>query len=394
MSDEASHIITHHSLLITAAYKIATPLEPPSAKHYNKIRIVASFSPTCIPLPNVEIQIAASIDEVEQETWDRLSAGRAFASHAWYRFGEAVLPDSQPCYLLLWQGKEPVARATFWEARREPLPVLSRPLRAAFQALLACRPLFICRSPLAETGGLALPQDERRDEALRLILQAAREQARARRASFLAFDYLEPDLTGWSGWGRSCAALTVPDPGTYLEIPHSGFEEYISALSSSAKKDYRRHANHAEARHISMRVTEKVTGAAEALPLIHTVEARHAAAAKPWAAAMLAKAGMVPSAWIEARVEEKLAGCGLVLEDQGVQMTTLLGLDYSVPYAYFQLVYAALRHAFESGARTLRGGSGAYELKERLGFARESCNHTVFSGNGRLFQRIGLMAAG
>jgi hypothetical protein len=139
---------------------------------------------------------------------------------------------------------------------------------------------------------------------------------------------------------------------------------------------------------------DRVTGAAEALPLIRTVEGRHAAAAKPWAAAMLSKAGMIRSAWLEARVEDRLAGCGLVVEDQGVQMTTLLGLDYRVPYAYFQLVYAALRHAFDSGARILRGGSGAYELKERLGFTRENCNHTVLAGNGPLFQRISRMAAG
>jgi hypothetical protein len=69
-------------------------------------------------------------------------------------------------------------------------------------------------------------------------------------------------------------------------------------------------------------------------------------------------------------------------------MLTLLGRDYRAPYAYFKLFYEGIRLAIESGARTLRGGSGAYDLKRRLGFKPQANNYVTFAAVSPALARL------
>jgi hypothetical protein len=87
-------------------------------------------------------------------------------------------------------------------------------------------------------------------------------------------------------------------------------------------------------------------------------------------------------------MDGKIAGCELMLGDGGWWIVTGLGLDYRIKNVYFVLGYADIQQAIERGARVLRWGSMTYEVKERLGFVKESNNHDVFAGRG-LFQRLG-----
>lgn len=102
----------------------------------------------------------------------------------------------------------------------------------------------------------------------------------------------------------------------------------------------------------------------------------------------MAHANMVDCAWLTAEMKGRMVGCELMLGDKGAWLVTGLGLDHSVRYAYFALGYADLRHAIDRGARLLRWGSETYEVKERLGFRKESNNHDVFAGIG-LFHKLG-----
>jgi hypothetical protein len=48
-------------------------------------------------------------------------------------------------------------------------------------------------------------------------------------------------------------------------------------------------------------------------------------------------------------------------------------------------MYCAIQSAIDLGVRIFHAGSGAYELKQRLGFVPESNNHIVYAGIGSLF---------
>lgn len=341
-----------------------------------------------------DIQITHSVEEVGQETWDCLSGGQPFASYRWYRFGETVLIDNIPIYIILSQLGQPVARGTFWLKKRELLPIHSKVVRRSVEALLHCWPLLACHSPLTSVSGLILPASSLRDEAIETIAHVALEQGRQYHASFVTAFYLEAAQACESGWPGAFTNIIVPGPGTRLPINWLDFEGYLAHLSKSARKDYRRHKNRAADQNIEVTSQSVLapldrTILKQALALVQNVDRHHNSPSHPYGRELLENAHMVDAVWLTAEIGERFVGCGLVLGDKDIQFLTLLGLDYEIQYTYFQLVYAAIHSAIESGIRVLRGGSGAYEMKQRLGFHLESNNHAVFAGRGMLLQKFG-----
>ncbi len=317
------------------------------------------------------------MQEFDPAAWDHLAGGRPFASYRWYQFGELALAGDTPVYIVLSHQGEPVARATFWLTTQEPLPVASRLGRTLLYTAVRRWPLFLCRCPFASTTGLILPDSPLRGPALNTLIDITHDLSRQHHVSFTVFDYLDHALENVT-WPAVLIRVDGMDPGTRLRITWPDFESYIGSLGKSARKDYRRHRNRAADQGIVVAYHPRVDDVGAALALIRNVENHHDSTPNPYAPHMLKNAEMVGGTWITARVEDRLVGCGLLLGDGSTQFLALLGLDYEVRYAYFQLVYGAIRCAIESGTSVLRGGGGAYELKTRLGFEVERHNHLMF----------------
>lgn len=330
----------------------------------------------------LEVKIARHVEEIGQEAWDHLRGTRPFASYRWYRFVEKVMADDMPLYIVVSHRGEPVARATFWLVRREPLSLSSVIVRQCMEALTRRWPLLICRSPLASTSGLILPETPLRETALRAIAQAALERARSAHASFVLFDYLDSQAVLEPGWLEAFAAVSLPEPGTYLDIAWPDFDSYINQLSYKTRKNYRRNCRAADRLGVEIKSYPAVTMVDEALALIANVERRYNDIPYPWTRRILENAAMVDAVWLTAEINGRLMGCELMLGDGDTWLVTALGLDYSVQYVYFRLGYEDIRYAIERGVRRLRWGSCTYEVKQRLGFQLENNSYVVFAANG------------
>lgn len=337
----------------------------------------------------IDVQVVHSVQEIGQEAWDLLGAGRPFASYRWYHFSERVLADSLPIYIILSQEGKPVARGTFWLTRQEPLPIDSIVMRRLAEALIRRWPLLIGRAPLTDVSGLILPEAPLRDAALRIIIQVAHEQARAHRASFVLFDFLEHLETKWAGWPEELITVQLSEPGTRLPIVWPDFESYVKDLSKPVRGSYRRNCKQAAGLGIVVTPHPSVTVDDRIMSLIRNVERRHHVAPNPWAEAILKNTSLVSATWLTAEIGSRRVGCGLLLGDADVRFLTLLGLDYEIKYVYFQMLYASVRRAIEEKARVLYGGSGANEIKQRLGFQLEDNNYVAFSANNGMLRRLG-----
>jgi predicted N-acyltransferase len=335
---------------------------------------------------NFDIQVANSVTEIGQEPWDRLVAGQPFASYGWCLFGEAVQADIKPVYIVLSSNSELVAGSIFWLTRQEPLSA-SRLTRTIVQSILQRWPLLVCRSPMVSHAGLFLPDSPIRDEALAAIARTAREIGHQHNASFVIFDYVDPGNNSWP-WPPEFELFTIANPSTALEIAWPDFESYLDQLPKSVRKDYRRHHNRANDLGIRVTTHDRITHITEALPLIRSVEQKHGSAPNTYVRAILEKANMVSATWLTAEMEGHLVGCGLLLGDGYAQVLSLLGLDYNARYAYFQLMYAAIQAAIDAQTRILHGGSGVYELKERLGFKLQHSNHIALAADRWVFRQL------
>ncbi len=320
-----------------------------------------------------ELRITHSIKEIDPAAWDALSRGQPFSSHQWHVFGEAVLKNSTPTYMLVRQGEEPLARAAFWLKRQEWLPISSKLVRTGVERTLRRRPLFVCETPLACFPGLILPATDNRAALLDEIARTAHETAKESRALCALFGYISREQAAQAGWPSPYEPVSYSDPETVLPISWPEYAGYLKHLAKSTRRNIRLHCQEAGKLGIEIKVQGNVTAMDEAIGLIRNVESHHRAGHRPWSRAMLENMNLVDSRWISAWSGKQLLGCCSLFGDGTAMSATLLGLDYHFPqwiYVYYQLIYALVRSAIEAGCKELYGGGGAYELKRRLGFQK------------------------
>jgi len=330
-----------------------------------------------------DVQIAHSVQEVGQKEWDRLGGEQPFASYRWVRFGESILVDDSPLYVILSRQGEPLARAMLWLRKQQNMLTSSQVMQVALGAILRRRPILTCEAPLSNSVGLTLPPEPAlRREALRTLSACALDLAKQHRASFLVFGYLSAALARLPGWPDALTAIGFQNSGTVLPIAWHDFDGYLSSLSRWARKSVRQNLRRAAEQGIVVRVQPEITDIEGALGLIQNVDRRHNRAPNPQARSVLERVAMVDHVWLTAEAEGRLVGCALLLADRGVMIQALLGLDYAVQYAYFALFYETIRAAIKGEQRALRGGYAAYDMKRRLGFVVEDANRALFAGNG------------
>jgi hypothetical protein len=340
---------------------------------------------------NYDLQIAHSVEEIGEEAWDSLSEDRVFSSYKWYAFGEKVLVNCPPTYILLSRGGRPAARATFWLKRQEWLPITSKPARFGAERLLERWPLFTCEAPLISISGLLLPETDDQTVLLEKIALTARELAKQTHAIGTIFSYIPANEARQAAWPKSYSPISYSDAETSLELDWVDFESYIKHLAKSTRRNIKLHNKAADELAIAIKTHSSVTALDEAINLIQNVETHHKVGHRPWTRAMLQNAGMVESQWISAWCGDHLAGCCSIFGDGTARTATLLGLDYSYSqwiHVYYQLIYAVVRCAIESGCKLLYGGGGAYELKRRLGFRRLPDDYLMIEATGRLMDGL------
>lgn len=326
-------------------------------------------------MSDLKVEVFHSINEIKPEVWNRIAAGRGFQSHAWYTFGERAMADAKPTYLLTYDGTTAVAGAALFKVHNEPLP-LPAIAREFMASVFKHKPLLACRSPLADTSALLLPGEPLRDAALSALAQAAQDQFIKQKCSFLLFDFLLTEQLRY-GWPNGFTPLTVSEPGTFMPMEWQSFEEYLNSASKKDRQEFSRSIKEAEANGLELSKHRKVNEIEAALSLIQNVSIWHGSAPNPWMRGLLENFSLTDGEWLELRKEGKLVGCGAVVRDNQFQLVTALGLEDDVPGGYFYLLYAGLQEAFKHKVRLVRFGTGAYDVKRRLGFHLEDTNHAM-----------------
>ncbi len=332
-------------------------------------------------MAKLNVQVFNSINEIEPNVWDRVVAGRGFQSHKWYQFGEHAMADCPPTYLIAWDKKTPVAGAALFKIYNEPLP-LPEVARRFMASVFKQRPLLVCRSPLADTSAFLLPGEPLRDLALTTLAQAAHEQFKQQRCSFLIFDFLLTEQLRYPSWPTEFEPITVSEPGTYMPVEWKSFEDYLESGNKHDRQHYKRSLREAEKNGLVLTKHKTISDIERSLKLIRNVSIWHGAAPNPWMQGLLENFSILDGTWLEIRKEQKLVGCGAIIRDNKFQLVTALGLEDDVPGGYFLLLYTALQEAFENNIRLIRFGSGAYDVKRRLGFHLEDTNHAMIAMAG------------
>jgi hypothetical protein len=95
-----------------------------------------------IDMSNLSVKTASRIHEIDAELWNQLSDGKPFQSYGWYVFGEQVMSDCQPIYLLAYKGDTLIARVSLWLMQNEPVPKMLGRMRKPAIAIFKRWPLL------------------------------------------------------------------------------------------------------------------------------------------------------------------------------------------------------------------------------------------------------------
>ncbi len=321
----------------------------------------------------ISIQITTSIQEIQAEEWNTLAAGRLFQSHSWYQFAEKVMLESgcRSIYLLSYRKGMLTGRASLWVVHNEPI-LFAGHWRSFLKPALRKFPLLICRSPFSNTSGLIAADQE----TMNVLIEAAFMQGNQLGCLALLLDYLsEPDAAAMPD---RFYVQDVPKPGTVLVNSWDSFDHYLACGSKKDRQHYKRVLRKAGELGIQVR-KETSAGNVDAIAeMVHATEGKHGSAPNPWTKGLLAHMEMAGGTLLVATREGEMTGCGLLFEDNGAQLATALGHTQGSDYTYFLLAYAALEVGFSQAVKTLRWGSGAYEVKRRLGFVPEDNGRYAF----------------
>jgi predicted N-acyltransferase len=324
-------------------------------------------------VPNISIQITNSINKIQADEWNTLAAGRPFQSYSWYRFAEKVMLESgcRSIYLLSYRDGALTGCASLWVVHNEPI-IYTGYWRTLLKPILRKFPLLICRSPFSNTSGFIAPDKETSDS----LIAAAIQQGRQMGCLALILDYLsKADATNIP---HTLYIEDMPNPGMVLVNSWSSFAQYLSRGNKKARQHYKRVMRKADELGIQVKKETYVFDVDAIARIVRTTERKHGSEPNPWTKGLLAYMGMVGGILLIATRQGEITGCGLLFEDSGAQLATALGHTQSHDYTYFLLAYAGIEVALAQGVKTLRWGSGAYDVKRRLGFMSEDNGSYAF----------------
>jgi len=320
-------------------------------------------------MPEISIHINNCIDEIDASVWNKLSAGQPFQSHNWYQYGEKVLDDCEPLYITAYRDEEIVGRASFWLTRNEPLPQFAGYWKTLLKPILRKWPLLICRSPLSSAPGIVILSDEDQTKVMLAVLDEAIRQAHGRKCSVLMFDFLSKAEA--KNWPERFSVLEFPDTGTIMENRWLGFDDYLAKGDPKNRKNYRRTMRASAKFKVNVQTSVTEEEIEMFLPLVNNMEKIYGSSLNPWMGNMHRYMEMVSGQVVTVRTGGELAACGLLLHDNDVQLTTAFGRASDAPFIYMAVIYESLELAFERKVKAFRWGSGAYDLKKKLGFEVE-----------------------
>ena len=337
---------------------------------------------------SISIIVVDTINKINAEEWDGLSAGKPFQSHTWYKFGEQVMVGNTPVYLLAYLNNELVGRLALWVTPNEPLPQSLGYGRWILNPVMRKWPLFICRSPIAQTSGLVVSTTaESPKQIVETLTQTAIEQGRNNKCAALLFDYLSSQDKEILPQGIH--TMQAADSGNILNNTWEDFDQYLARGDKKARRHYHRTLREIEGLNVRIEHRQHAENIAQILPLVRNVEKQHGAPINPWTESLLLNMDKVKSTLLTASdANGKVVGCMLFLEDGSGQIATAFGRQQDMPYVYLGLFYEGIRIAMEHKIKFLRWGSGAYELKRRMGFTLEDNGAIAFTFLHPLLQNL------
>jgi predicted N-acyltransferase len=220
-------------------------------------------------MPKITSKVYENIDQIAKKDWDTVF-GDIPESYAFYKaLANSDLGEFTFFYLVIYSDNEIVLIAPLFSADfnldiavEGRLVEVIRFIRKIYPRFLITKTLF-CGSPFSEFGILGMRQDFP-DDGLRLILAlnaGLKELALKINAPLIIFkDFMESSRPFLDVLLKAQFSRVKSFPAVMVELNFKSFQEYLSSLGASTRKNLRRKMKQAQARgNIEVQVVPEVS---------------------------------------------------------------------------------------------------------------------------------------
>jgi hypothetical protein len=328
----------------------------------------------------LESKIARKISELSQTDWQKAFPDILESYHFFKSLDEAQCKQFSFYYILIYQGADPVGAASCFCMDYSLATSIEGPLKNALLwlkrnfAIDFSLKALICGSSACE-GRIGVI-GENQPRVLGEILKCMEQIAQAERASILAFkDFSRQYLPLLDNLHKQGFAKIKSYPSAELAVEFASFEEYLSSLSRSTRKDLKRKFKRiSELPKLDLKVSNSLDGCLDTaydlyLGTLAKSEVQFEIMPKAFFARIFQNMPQ-ESKFFLWHLEGKLVAFDLCLARNGVLVDEYIGLDYRFAYQYhlyFLTFRDILTWCIENGIKRYETGALSYEPKKRLG---------------------------
>jgi len=344
------------------------------------------------------LSLHPTIRDIDADAWNQLTAGNAFASHAWLLTTENCCRSRlEPVYFTLHRDAVLIAASVCYVLTREHDSenlddiFFGRLKPYARAAGLSFLPAFVCGPVLGYGWHIGVHPDLPATglASLNLLLDAMELEARARRLS-LAFPQVldeEDQLKGVLAARHYLSCVNVPV--AVLDLPWPTFDAYFAHLPGRTRHEFRRQINrHRDSGAVTGSTHPATPDDAHLLNLLDGNSLEHNAHRFAFGPAFFSELerNFGPNVRIfTSRKAGVITAVSFMLIDRGIAFVPAVGVDRHLAardYTYFQITYnGPIAAAIDAGLVRVYYGRGMYQLKLRRG-CRLTGNSVYMRVNG------------
>jgi len=328
------------------------------------------------------LSLHPTIRDIDADAWNQLTAGNAFASHAWLLTTENCCRSRlEPVYFTLHRDAVLIAASVCYVLTREHDSenlddiLFGRLKRYARAAGLSFLPAFVCGPALGYGWHIGVHPELPAPEILALLLDAMESEACSRRLELTFTHVLDEETQLKSLLAARGYLRCLNVPVAVLDLRWPSFDAYLAHVPRKTRFEFRRQINrHRDSGAVTCSATPAAAGHDHLLGLLDGNSLQHNAHPFPFGPAFFAELERNFGAGARIFTTRKagvITAVSFMLIDRGIAFVPAIGVDRRLAardYTYFQITYnAPIAAAIDAGLVRVYYGRGMYQLKLRRG---------------------------
>lgn len=334
----------------------------------------------------LEIHKKNSIDEIDADIWDAISAERLYISNGWLKTMEETAIDRvTPYYYLLEDDDVAVAIAVCYESHKDnAFDMLNGYMFGKLEKIagafgISFKPAFLCGPVRGNGDHVVVKQGLSRQQSktyMTYLIDVIEAEALEKKLSLFFTNISENETELCEELQKRKYNVTVVHPKSRLKLKWTSYKDYLSDRDTISKKNcdtFKSEASKNRKSGVKIKLLDKLEHEEQLYRLINEHHYRLNKVPFPYTDKFLSSLKKNignDSMILIAQRGDVIDGVTILFRRGSEGWATFIGMRHELPndFSYFNLAYyGMIDHAIEAGIKSINYGGMLYRVKKRRG---------------------------